>query len=548
MCRHVFLRHFPFWDKLRTSLNFPAFVMLFLVQSAAVYGIDAIIVDIEVNLQPVPKEGDVIPPFTIVGLPDAAIRESRERIKAAIKNSGFFFPFHKTTVNLAPADVRKEGASFDLPIALGILGASGDLGDGQDAGSTMSIGELSLDGRVRAVRGALSIALAARAKGITNLIVPEENAPEAAVVQELNVYPVHDLKQAARLAKDLSGGQLTFVPPMKLDLAEFKSNDSNYNVDFSEVRGQQSAKRALEVASAGGHNILFIGPPGSGKTMLAKRLPTILPPLEFEEALEITKIHSVAGLTGRSGLIRERPFKSPHHTVSHAGLIGGGSIPRPGEVSLAHLGVLFLDELPEFDRSVLEVLRQPMEDKQVTISRAASSLTFPSNFTLVASMNPCPCGYFGSTRDCKCSPIQIQRYVGKISGPLMDRIDIHIDVPAVKFKELRGKNVEPAESSSEVRGRVIRAREIQNKRLGGDGVYSNSAMSPKQIREYCGLDTECETLLEKAMQRQGLSARAHDRILKVARTIADLAGSEKIEAGHISEAINFRSLDRNYWA
>jgi magnesium chelatase family protein len=282
--------------------------------------------------------------------------------------------------------------------------------------------------------------------------------------------------------------------------------------------------------------------------MLAKRLQTILPPLEFEEALEITKIHSVAGLTGRSGLIRERPFKSPHHTVSHAGLIGGGSIPRPGEVSLAHLGVLFLDELPEFDRSVLEVLRQPMEDKQVTISRAASSLTFPANFTLVASMNPCPCGYFGSSRECKCSPMQIQRYVGKISGPLMDRIDIHIDVPAVKFNELRGKNSEPAETSQEVRERVIRARETQIRRLSGDGVYSNSAMSSKHIREFCSLDTECESMLEKAMHRQGLSARAHDRILKVARTIADLTASEKIEAGHISEAINYRSLDRNYWA
>jgi magnesium chelatase family protein len=520
--------------------------MLFRTQSAAVYGIDANLVDIEVNLQPMKGEADSQPNVTIVGLPDAAVRESRERIRAAITNSSFFFPFHKTVINLAPADVRKEGASFDLPVALGILGANGDLGNIQDLTGVLATGELSLDGRVRPVRGVLPIAIRAREAEIKHLVIPEENAREAAVVNGVNVYPVSTLREAVEIIIALYSAN----PPLPLQITESEVLEQRpkYAVDFREVRGQSSAKRALEVASAGGHNILLIGPPGSGKTMLAKRLPTILPPLEFEEALEITKIHSVAGLTGNSGLVVQRPYRSPHHTISDAGLIGGGAVPKPGEVSLSHHGVLFLDELPEFDRNVLEVMRQPMEDQKVTISRAAMSLTFPAQFTLVAAMNPCPCGHFGSTQQCRCSPFQIQRYIGRISGPLLDRIDIHIEVPEVKFQELRGRNVPEGESSTVIRERVINARNIQRHRLADEeGVFSNAAMSPKLIRKHCGLDAVCEQLLEKAMLKKGLSARAHDRILKVARTIADLDNSEQIQSTHLSEAIGYRSLDSTYW-
>lgn len=503
---------------------------LFKTRSAAVYGIDAHLIDIEVDMYASGSPRDSV----MVGMPDIAVRESRERIKSAMLNSGFGYPNKAVTINLAPANLRKEGAGFDLPMALGILGAMGTV-KGLD--SHIIAGELSLDGAIRPVRGALSMAVSARDHGVANLILPLDNAAEAAVVEGVHVYGVRHLAEVvALLARPAD-----FAPAVPS--AGSEPVESPGTPDFGDVRGQTIAKRSLEVAAAGGHNVLMIGPPGSGKTMLAKRFAGILPPLTFDEAIETTKVHSVAGLLqGGSGLLRERPFRSPHHTVSDAGLIGGGvGMPRPGEVSFAHNGVLFLDEFPEFPRNVLELLRQPLEDGSVTIARSAMTLCFPSSFMLVAAMNPCPCGFHGdSTRECRCSPAMIQRYLGRISGPLLDRIDIHVEVPAVPFKELRTSA--PTESTAEIRARVERARELQRAR----GFY-NSRMPSRVIRKQCALDETGERTLELAVRRMGLSARAHDRILKVARTIADLGESATVSSKHVAEAVQYRSLDRNYW-
>ena len=506
--------------------------MLAKVLSSAVIGIDAFLVEVEVDIT------SGLPTFTTVGLPEASVKESKERVKSAISNSGYTFPDDRITVNLAPAHIKKEGTGFDLPIALGILTATQIISQ-NIISKYLVLGELSLDGRIKPVKGSLPMALAAKNAGYDGIIVPYDNGREASVVAGITVLPVKTLPQLVGFFRGF-----TKIEPEKTDISKIFDYGNTFDVDFSEVKGQEHVKRSLEVAAAGGHNLIMIGPPGSGKTMLAKRVPTILPPITFEEAIETTKIFSVIGMLPKDeALITKRPFRSPHHTISDAGLIGGGHIPRPGEVSLAHHGVLFLDELSEFKKHVLEVLRQPLEDLQVTISRAALTLTYPSSFMLIAAMNPCPCGYFSDPKhECRCTYPQIHRYRSKISGPLMDRIDIHVEVPAVPYKDLVGES--NSESSEVIGARVTAARAHQYERFKRTKIYCNAQMINRHIKKHCRIDDASCDLLENAIDKLGFSARAYNRILKIARTIADLDDASDISVDHIAEAVQYRSLDR----